>query len=567
MARTGHYAILEQLVADGIEHIFGNPGTVEQGFLDALSDFPQLRYILTLQETVAVLAADGYARSTQKPTIAQIHSTPGLGNAIGALYQAMRGHSPIVVLGGDAGVRYLGMDAQMAGDLVSMARPVTKWSTMVAHPSSLLRVLRRAIKIAGTPPMGPVYVCLPEDVMDAEAVEPVFPTLIPSTRVIPDPALVEEAAGFLAEARRPRIYIGDGVAFSGGVEEVTRVAELLGAEVYGVDSGEINMVPDHPLYGGQTGHMFGVHSFPILQEGDVNLVVGTYMLPEVYPRLDAVFPEEAKVIHVDLNAYEIGKNHRVDLGMVSDPKLTMAALADALETRLSEEARGRALVLKGEAAQEKAAQREEALAADLAAGDESPLKFASFMRELAPRMPADSVIFDEALTSSPELNRYWPSPKPGTFFQVRGGSLGTALAGALGLKVANPDKPVFAFSGDGGAMYVIQAFWSAARHNLDIKFIICSNRSYRLLQLNINQFWEERGVEGRSFPMAFDLSEPPLGFVEMARGMGMEGRRIEKPEEIVPAIEAAMAHDGPFVLDVVIAGEVRPELVGVHCGQ
>lgn len=567
MSRTGHYAILEQLVADGIDHIFGNPGTVEQGFLDALTDFPQLRYILTLQETVAVLAADGYARSTQKPTIAQIHSSPGLGNAVGALYQAMRGHSPIVVLGGDAGVRYLGMDAQMAADLVSMARPVTKWSTMVAHPSSLLRVLRRAIKIAGTPPMGPVYVCLPEDILDAEAVEPVFPTHIPSTRVIPDAGLVDQAAAFLAKAERPRVYIGDGVAYSGGVEEVTRVAELLGAEVYGVDSGEINMVPDHPLYSGQTGHMFGLHSFPILQEGDVNLVVGTYMLPEVYPKVDSVFPEAAKTIHVDLNAYEIGKNHPVDLGIVSDPKLTMAALAEALERKLPKKVRERARIRTEALGRKKTAERAEALAADLAAGDETPLKFARFMRELAPRMPADSLIFDEALTSSPDLNRYWPSPKPGTFFQVRGGSLGTALGGAIGLKVANPEKPVFAFSGDGGAMYTIQAFWSAARHNLDIKFIICSNQSYHLLQLNIHQFWAERGVEGRSFPLAFDLSEPPLGFAEMARGMGMDGRRIEKVEEIVPAIEAALAHDGPFVLDVVIPGDVRPDAVGVQCGH
>jgi benzoylformate decarboxylase len=146
---------------------------------------------------------------------------------------------------------------------------------------------------------------------------------------------------------------------------------------------------------------------------------------------------------------------------------------------------------------------------------------------------------------------------------VRGGSLGTALAGAIGLKAANPDRPVFAFSGDGAAMYVVQAFWSAARHNLDIKFIICSNRSYRLLQLNIREFWKEKGVEERPFPAAFDLSEPPLRFVEMARGMGMEGRRIERPEEIVPAIEAALAHDGPFILDVVIAGEADPELVEV----
>jgi len=567
MARTGHHAILEQLIADKIFHIFGNPGTVEQGFLDALTNYPKVRYILTLQETVAVLAADGYARSTQKPTIAQIHSSPGLGNSIGALYQAMRGHSPIVLLGGDAGIKYQGMDAQMAADLVSMARPVTKWSTMVMHPSSLLRVLRRAIKIAGTPPMGPVYVCLPEDVLDAEAVEPVFPTLIPSTRVTPDPALLAQASELLARAYRPRIYIGDGVAFSGAVEEVTRVAELLGAEVYGVDSGEINMVPDHPLYQGQTGHMFGFHSLPIVQEGDVNLVVGTYMLPEVYPELGPVFAGDAFTIHVDLNAYEIGKIHRVDMGMVSDPKLTLAALANALEGHLSPEDRSRAQSRTEELGEKKVAERTKALAADLETGDETPLQFARFMRELAPRMPADSVIFDEALTSSPELNRYWPSPKPGTFFQVRGGSLGTALAGAIGLKVANPDKPVFAFSGDGGAMYVIQAFWTAARHNLDIKFIICSNRCYHLLQLNLHQFWEERGMEGRPFPLPFDLSEPPLGFVEMARGMGMDGRRIERPEEIVPAIEEALAHDGPFVLDVVIAGDVRPDLVGVHCGH
>ena len=166
-AKTGRQAILEQFLADGMTYMFGNPGTVEQGFLDALWDYPQLKYILTLQESTAVMAADGYARATHKPALVQLHSTPGVGNGIGALYQAKRGHSPLVVIGGDAGVRYLGMDAQMAGDLVGFTEPVTKWSTMVVDPSSLLRVLRRAIKIAATPPMGPVYVCLPQDIADA----------------------------------------------------------------------------------------------------------------------------------------------------------------------------------------------------------------------------------------------------------------------------------------------------------------------------------------------------------------------------------------------------------------
>src|SRR5687767_9794437 len=185
--RTGRYAILEQFVADGVSHIFGNPGTVEQGFLDALGDFPSLHYVLTLQESVAIMAADGYARAAKKPAIAQIHSSPGLGNAIGAIYQAQRGHSPIVVIGGDAGIKYQAMDAQMAADLVSMAKPVTKWSTMVQHPSSLLRVMRRAFKIAATPPMGPVYVCLPQDVMDEVSTEEVYATSIPTTYSLPAP--------------------------------------------------------------------------------------------------------------------------------------------------------------------------------------------------------------------------------------------------------------------------------------------------------------------------------------------------------------------------------------------
>ena len=140
--KTGRFAIIEQFLADGMHFMFGNPGTVEQGFLDALAEYPAMKYILTLQESVAVTMADGYARATQKPTLVQLHSTPGVGNAIGALYQAKRGHSPLVVIGGDAGIRYQGLDAQMAGDLVALAEPVTKWATMVVDPSSLLRVLR-----------------------------------------------------------------------------------------------------------------------------------------------------------------------------------------------------------------------------------------------------------------------------------------------------------------------------------------------------------------------------------------------------------------------------------------
>src|SRR3954447_2390044 len=246
--RTGRHAIIEQLLADDIHYMFGNPGTVEQGFLDSLEDYSDFHYILTLQETVAVGIADGYARATKKPTVVQLHSGVGLGNGIGMMYQAMRGHAPLVVIAGESGIRYDAMDAQMAADLVGMARPVTKWATRVVDPASLLRVLRRAIKMAGTPPMGPVFVALPMDILDAPNAEPVVPSSTLVTRVAPEAGAVQQAAAWLAGAQHPLIIMGDGVAVSGAQSELAHVAELLGADVWGADAGEVNIPDSHPLY-------------------------------------------------------------------------------------------------------------------------------------------------------------------------------------------------------------------------------------------------------------------------------------------------------------------------------
>lgn len=565
--KIGRFAILEQFLADGIHYMFGNPGTSEEGFLDAIREYPDLKYILTLQESVAVMIADGYARATKKPALVQIHSTPGLGNAIGALYQAYRGHSPLVVIGGDAGIKYQAMDAQMAGDLVAFAEPVTKWSTMVMEPSSLLRVLRRAIKIAATPPMGPVYVCLPMDILDAAVVEEVTPTSFPSTRVLPDEQLLKTAATILASANKPMIFVGDEVAYSGAQNELTRVAELLGAEVWEADAGELNMSYAHPLYQGMTGHMFGDRSRPITTRGDVNLICGTYLLPEVFPELGNIFAPGAKVIHIDLNAYEIAKNHPVDLAMVSDPKLTLTHIATILEAVMTPEQKEAAKRRTLEIAQAKETAHKHQLAGDRQIQDVVPLHFSRFTAELVNHLPKDAIIFDEALTCSPELTRYLTPTTPEHYFLTRGGSLGVGIPGAIGAKLANPDKTVIGFTGDGAAMYTIQALWSAARHNVDAKFVICNNRSYRLLQINIQAYWQERRIQQHEYPLSFDLSKPEVNFVEMARSMGVEAVRVEKTQEIVPAIQKALTHKGPFLIDVVVEADVHPELIGVKCGQ
>jgi benzoylformate decarboxylase len=566
--KTGRFALIEQFLADGLNVMFGNPGTVEQGFLDSLMDYSDLNYILTLQESIAVGAADGMARAIQKPVVVQLHSGVGLGNAIGMLYQAKRGHAPLVVINSDAGTLYDAMDAQMACDAVAFAAPVTKWAARVTHPASLLRMVRRAIKIAGTAPYGPVFLSVPMDVLDAPCVEDIVPTSFPSTRVTPAPALVEQAAHMLVGASHPMIIMGDGVSFSEASSELTQVAEVLGADVWGSNSSEVNISATHPLYKGNLGHMFGDHSSAITSKADAVLIVGTYVFPEVFPALSGVFSSTAKVVHIDLNLYEIAKNFPVDLGLLGDPKLTLAQLASAIEQAQSAEQRQSAKSRVTQADQVKQAQLQKELEADQAANNQMPLRPAQFMRELAAQLPKDAYIFDEALTTSPDLTRYLPPVLPGHFFQTRGGSLGVGIPGAIGVKVAFPDKEVWGFTGDGGAMYTIQALWTAAHHNIKAKFVICNNHSYKLLKLNIQQYWRERSYEERDFPASFDLNNPDMHFADMAKGMGVAGVRVEKPEEIGPAIKQALEHDGPFLIDLVISDDVPNHQVHVpHSGH
>ncbi len=564
---TGTHAIFRQFLADGMTHMFGNPGTVEQGFLDAIEDFPDMRYILCLQETVAVLAADGYARATQRPTLVQLHSSPGIGNGVGALYQAKRGHSPLVVVGGDAGNGYMNMDAQMAADLVAMMEPVTKYATMVLDPRHVLRTLRRAIKIAATPPRGPVYVCLPADVMDAVNDETVFPTSVPETRVRPADDLVERAAAMLAGAVRPVIFVGDGVAWSGANAVVERLAERLGAEVWMADGGDLNIATTHPCFKGGTGHMFGSQSLPITRAGDAVLITGAYMLPEVFPERGDIFDPGAKVIHVDLNAYEIAKNHRVDLGIVCDPRTGLEALDKQLAETLGETARAAAGRRVDEMGREKEALARHQAEIDARRAAQPHATMEAFAAELARRLPHDAIVFDESLTSSAAFNRAIPRTRPGSYFFTRGGSLGVGFPGALGAQLAHPDQLVVGLCGDGGTMYTNQVLYTATKYRTRTLFVVCNNARYKLLDLNIAHYWQEQGIQAHAFPASFDLAEPRLGFVAMAESMGVPAARIERSEEIPAVLERALAADGPFLIDLVLVEETEDHRPGIKCGQ
>lgn len=544
MSKTGNEKLIEQLLADGCHYMFGNPGTVEQGFLDAMRKYKEFHYITCLQETIAVAIADGYARKTGCATVVQLHSGVGLGNGIGMLYQALRGHSPLVVLAGEAGIQYDAMDAQMACDLVEMAKPVTKWSKRVVHKDSVLRMLRRAVKIARTPPMGPVFLCLPLDILDEINTEEVIPSVQLQTKALPaEDSIVQKAVDLLRNAKNPLFLIGDGVSFSHAREAVQDLASIVGAKVYGVDTSMVNFDRSLPCYYGDLGHMFGTSSTEKVKDADVVLIVGTYVFPEVFPSLESPFMEQAKIIHVDLDTYEIGKNFPVTLGIVADPAVTLEVIYDSLKQRQNPSQKREAYLRMSQ--MEKDKEKREASFCEEGI-------ICTFLRQLKEMTNKNVILFDESLTSSNYLNHYFPQSKDGTLFQTRGGSLGVGIPGAMGIKLAAPNEMVIAFTGDGGSMYTIQALQTASRYHIGAKFIILNNGDYKLLKQNMNEYWKKENIKEHEYPDCFEL-HPYIDFVRLAESMHVKAKRVSEEEEIKEVLQWFLTEEEPALIELVLS--------------
>jgi len=245
---TGKRALMEQLVADGVRHVFGNPGTTEQGFLDILQEYPQIEFILALHEGVAVSMADAYARQTRRPAFVEVHTGPGLGNAMGMIYNAAVGKTPMVVYAGHSPSRTVLQEPLLSGPLVEMAQPLCKWAAEIHHAHDVPRALRRAFKTAMEPPQGPVFLSLPLDTLDGEADVEIAPTTYSNWRGRVDANAVAEAARLLLAADRPMLMLGDSIALAGAQAEAAAVAESLGAPIFECYASDFNISAKHPLY-------------------------------------------------------------------------------------------------------------------------------------------------------------------------------------------------------------------------------------------------------------------------------------------------------------------------------
>ena len=551
----GRRVLMESLLSNGVSHIFGNPGTTETPLLDSLVSYPQIQYVMTLHEGIAVGAASFHAQATGRASVANLHVAPGLGNAIGAIYGALKANSPLVVTAGQQDTRMRLTNPVLGHDLVAMAAPVTKWSVQVERADELAAILRRAFKVATDAPKGPVFVSLPINVLEQEtSVEAIEPGKLWRSPP-PDPAGLEALASLLLKSQRPTIIAGDDVPRSGATQALVALAEAIGAPVWfeGL-RGHAPFPTSHPSYR-QSLPADAAQVRKALSGTDLVLLLGGPFFEDIWYAEGSHFPDGAVVVQIEESSERLAFNHRLDSGIVGDMAASIASLAKIVSARQGAEFKS-AAQRRNQALAESSARDREAHKARLEkAWNREPTSMARVTAELRRSLPDNAVIVDESITASLDLARSFDYRGFGDYFGGRGGGIGQGLSGAIGVKVAMPDRPVVAVSGDGSAMYSIQALWTAAHHKLAIVFVILSNREYRILKLNVD-VWRQNFEAGTQHPyQQMDLTGPALDFVRLAAGMGVEAVRVEKADDIAAALQRAIASNRPYLVEIAIEGK------------
>lgn len=568
MNYTGIHAFLDLLAEFGVRNIFGNPGTTELPLNDALVGDDRFRYILGLQEVPVMAMADGFAMASRSLGVVNLHISCGLGNAMGMLYNAYREGTPLLVTAGQQDRRLRFEEPILGGDMVGVTRPWTKWSCEVERVEDLPSALRRAVQTALTPPTGPVFLSLPVDVQ----MEPLkrggsrldmSPIRLPDHRVRPPAEAIRRALDVLLSAKNPAILAGSRVTERDAMGELIAVAESLGLPVItesGTTHGRLAFPSDHPL-NGQGLPLWSPEVRERLEQHDVLLAVGLDLLRQyVYYEPNRAIPEGIRLIHLDEDQRQLGKNYAVEVGVLGDIQESLAHLLTELEKSLSPQQR-QAFAQRGAAwGKHHAAARAAYQSQVESQRDVRPLSPLGLMGALAKILPPDVAVIEEAVTTTgTTFERLGVLKNRTGYFGHRGWALGWGLGVSLGAKLAWPERPVLALLGEGAATYGVQGLWSAARYKIPVVFVICNNAQYQILKI---------GARGLNLPQAnagryegLDLVGPEIDYVGLARSLGVEARRVTEPDELCDAVQAAWkANDRPLLLDVPISRDTQPRL-------
>src|SRR3989449_907198 len=439
---SGKQAFLQILRQEGVSVMFGNPGTTELPLMDGLAREPGIHYVLALQEAVAIAMADGYAQASGGLAAVNVHVSPGLGNAMGMLYDAQKSGAPMLLTAGQHDQSFNVTEPILWSDLPPIARPFVKWSTEAHRLEDLPRIVHRAAKTALAHPTGPVFLSLPVDVLNAERdIDLGAPTRV-APRVVGDRAAVARAAELLAKAERPLIVAGDAVAHGGALGELVELAELVGAPVMTEGVASTCSFPfTHPLYSGSMPRL-GPPIRALLTRHDLLFSVGGDLFTLSLPDDVDPMPPGLTVVHLDVDPWELGKNYPTAVAILGEPKATLPELSEAVRRITGKQ--GHPDAVKRAAAVRAAWERERAALAQRAEAEAArvPLAPLTLVHELARCAPANAVIVDESISSSQGVRHFFRCADRKSFFGLRGGGIGWGLPAAPAGKVARRDRPV-----------------------------------------------------------------------------------------------------------------------------
>ena len=547
MPQSGSQILIEMLAAAGVRYMFGNPGTSELPLLDALVQDPRIQYVLGLQEVPVMAMADGYGQASRSLAVTNLHISCGLGNGMGMLYNAHRAGTPLLVTAGQTDRRLKFEEPILWSDMVRVAEPWTKWSIEVDRIQDLPSALRRAIQTALTPPTGPVFLSLPMD-LQAELAEVDTTSARPLNPAVRPPAeALRQAAELLASARNPGLLIGSRVVEADAVDELVVVAEHLGGPVIsesGTTHGRLSFPTNHPLYALGLP-LWSPEVRERLAEFDVLLVTGMDLLRQyVYHEPARAIPEHIRLVHLDEDAWQIGKNYPVEVGLWGHTKAGLAELA-AMLREVQTEAQRRDASARAQRWAEEHRQARAALEQQIAGQrDVRPLTPLTMMSSLARVLPPDVAVIEEAVTTTgTTFERLGVLRNPTGYFGHRGWSLGWGLGCAMGVRLAWPERPVLAVLGEGAAMYGIQGLWTAAHYQLPVTFVIANNAQYQILKIGAQQLGLPEAQAGRF--LGLDLVGPEVDLVGMATALGVEAVRIDEPDALADAVAESFTLDRP----------------------
>ena len=555
--KTGARTLIEALQREGVDTIFGYPGGVVLPIYDELYD-SSIRHILVRHEQAAAHAADGYARASGRVGVCLATSGPGACNLVTGIATAYMDSIPIVALTGQVPTALLGNDAFQESDITGITMPITKHNYLVKNAADIDRVVKEAFYIAGTGRPGPVLIDLPKDVTMGEVDEASSPPPAISLRGY-QPTYeghvrqIDKALDLIAEAERPLVYAGGGVILSGASAELREFIETAAIPVTTTLMGLGAIPGDHPLNLGMLGmHGTAAANFAVT-ECDLLVAIGVRFDDRVTGKIEAFAPN-ARIIHIDIDPAEIGKNKKVDVPIVGDVGRVLRAMLARMKKR-GDTANwvNRAAAWK---AQFPPSYR-----------DDDRLRPQYVIQQLSDLMKGEGIVTSEVGQNQMWTALYYCFRKPRSWITSGGlGTMGYGFPAAIGAHFARPGETVVDVAGDGSFQMNIQELATVAHNNIPVKVVILNN-----MYLGMVRQWQELFYERR---YAYtELS--PVDFVKVANAYGVEGMRVEEKADVRGALETALSHDGPFVLDfriereenvfpMVPAGAAINEMIGVR---